>query len=97
MEEFFEEAIEQADPEAGIEEKYKLVKQPNFQWRSLRLLARKSHHFFTPSNPPFKALPDYLNSVIDSIAKDRQKTNTDMKTDAKIEIKEDAEETVETS
>ncbi|XP_002156883.3 THO complex subunit 1 [Hydra vulgaris] len=73
LKDFFEKAIEQADPNAGIEDEYKLVKQPNFQWRALRLLARRSDHFFTPSQTPFKALPEYLSSVIENISKDMTK------------------------
>ena len=73
LKDFFDEAIEQADPNAGIEDEYKLVKQPNFQWRALRLLARRSDHFFTPSATPFKALPEYLTSVVENISKDMSK------------------------
>jgi len=90
---FFEEAIEQADPEAGIEEEYKVVNDSSFQWRALRLLAHRSHHFFTPSQTPFKALPEYLQSVIENISKDFQKP-----TEIKVEpvIKEEAVEPLTT-
>jgi len=89
---FFEEAIEQADPEAGIEEEYKVVNDSSFQWRALRLLAHRSHHFFTPSQTPFKALPEYLQSVIENISKDFQKP-----TEIKVEpvIKEESVDTSE--
>ena len=86
LESFFEEAIEQADPEAGIEEKYKVVNHSNFQWKALRLLARRSHHFFTPSQSPFKALPAYLSSVINQLGKEFNKT--DLET-PKVEIKQE--------
>ena len=85
LESYFEEAIEQADPEAGIEEEYKVVKDPNFQWRALRLLASRSNHFFTPSATPFKALPAYLSSVIDQLGKEFNKSLTNM-----VEIKSES-------
>eukprot|EP00794_Sanderia_malayensis_P005238 gene5238-5899_t len=68
--EFFEEAIEQTDPEAGIEDEYKLVNKSEFGWRALRLLARRSCNFFTPSNQPFKPLSDYLTNALTQVTKD---------------------------
>jgi THO complex subunit 1 len=64
LEKFFEEAAEQLDPEAGIEDEYKLIFQPNYQWRSLRLLARKSSNFFQPS-ATVKTVPEFLKIIID--------------------------------
>ena len=43
----------------------------NFGWRALRLLARRSPHFFTHSNNPINKLPEYLETMIKKIAKDR--------------------------
>jgi len=97
LENFFEEAIEQGDPAAGIEEEYKVINNPNFQWKSLRLLARRSHHFFTPSTTPFKVLPDYLKSVIDNISDDIKRANDTVKVEAKLEIKEEPEDTYVTT
>ena len=37
---------------------------------ALRLLARRSHHFFQPSTNPFKTLPDYLESVVQQLAQE---------------------------
>lgn len=87
LETFFEEAVEQADPEAGIEEEYKVVNDPNFQWRALRLLARRSHHFFTPSATPFKALPAYLTSVIEQLKKEFNRQSEDGL--GKVEVKQE--------
>ena len=70
LQDFFEEAIEQADPEAGIEDEYKLVKNSEFGWRALRLLSRRSFNFFTPSNQPFKPLSDYLSYAVSQVARD---------------------------
>ncbi|KAK2556224.1 THO complex subunit 1 [Acropora cervicornis] len=70
LEEYFSEAIEQADPEAMVEDEYKVIKNSNYGWRALRLLARRSHHFFQPSTNPFKTLPDYLDSVVQQLAQE---------------------------
>ncbi|KAK3746286.1 hypothetical protein QZH41_016539, partial [Actinostola sp. cb2023] len=70
LEEYFGEAIDQSDPAAMIEDDYKLIKNSNFGWRALRLLARRSQHFFQPSSNPFKTLPDYLESVVLQLAQE---------------------------
>lgn len=70
LEEYFSEAIEQADPDAMVEDEYKVIKNSNFGWRALRLLARRSHHFFQPSSNPFKTLPEYLESVVQQLAQE---------------------------
>ncbi|KDR20035.1 THO complex subunit 1 [Zootermopsis nevadensis] len=71
LEGYFEEAIEQIEPAAMVEEEYKRVNDGNFGWRALRLLARRSPHFFTHSNNPINKLPEYLETMIKKIAKDR--------------------------
>ncbi|ESP02473.1 hypothetical protein LOTGIDRAFT_138363 [Lottia gigantea] len=68
--EYFAEAIDQADPDAMIEDEYILLNKPYFQWRSLRLLARRSPHFFTQLNPPFIPLNKYLEIMVNKIAQD---------------------------
>nr|CAG4651675.1 EOG090X0324 [Triops cancriformis] len=70
MEEHFAEAIEQADPSKQIEPTYKLVSNSNYAWRALRLLARKTPHFFTQGNTQISKLPDYLENLIKKVAKD---------------------------
>lgn len=140
LEEFFEEAIEQADPENMVENKYKYVllwlwlyfdlsyvwivkenkllsallaqgctdvqspclnsmtwempqiflcavldarlfpskpgfssravNNSNYGWRALRLLARRSPHFFQPTNQQFKSLPEYLENMVIKLAKE---------------------------
>jgi len=70
MSSFFGEALEQFDPEAQIEDEYKLVNKPNFTWRALRLLSRRSTHFFQGTQATTKTLPDYLTAVIQQTAKD---------------------------
>ncbi|XP_063215870.1 THO complex subunit 1 isoform X2 [Bacillus rossius redtenbacheri] len=71
LESYFEEAMEQADPSAMVDDQYKKINDGNFGWRALRLLARRSPHFFTHSNNPINKLPDYLEMMIKRIMKDR--------------------------
>ncbi len=64
MDDYFTEAAEQLDPSSGIEEEYKKVNDGQWGWRALRLLAKKSPHFFTHGNNPIAKLPDYLESIL---------------------------------
>lgn len=98
LDEFFTEAIEQADPANMVEDEYKyvlpkslaplsppcgcltplthpahrhrVVRNPNYGWRALRLLSRRSPHFFQPTNQKFKSLADYLDSMVSKLAKE---------------------------
>lgn len=75
FDEFFGEAIEQLDPTAGIEEQYKLIHDPTYAWKSLRLLAAKSPHFFAQhqgnaSSNTIKTTPQYLEQIIVRHAKE---------------------------
>ncbi|KAM7379483.1 hypothetical protein PAMP_005030 [Pampus punctatissimus] len=73
LDEFFTEAIEQADPANMVEDEYKVVRNPNYGWRALRLLSRRSPHFFQPTNQKFKSLADYLDSMVSKLAKELPK------------------------
>ncbi|XP_061695576.1 THO complex subunit 1 [Syngnathoides biaculeatus] len=73
LDEFFAEAIEQADPVNMVEEEYKVVRNPNYGWRALRLLSRRSPHFFQPTNQKFNSLADYLDSMVSKLAKELPK------------------------
>nr|XP_043900587.1 THO complex subunit 1 [Solea senegalensis] len=73
LDEFFAEAIEQADPVNMVEDEYKVVRNPNYGWRALRLLSRRSPHFFQPTNQKFKSLADYLDSMVSKLAKELPK------------------------
>ncbi|KAM9789161.1 THO complex subunit 1 [Neosynchiropus ocellatus] len=73
LDEFFAEAIEQADPVNMVEEQYKVVRNPNYGWRALRLLSRRSPHFFQPINQKFKCLADYLDTMVSKLAKELPK------------------------
>ena len=63
----------QADPEAQIEAEYKMVNDQGWCWRALRLLARKSHHFWAPpsnANQQNKKLSQGLEALIVKVGKD---------------------------
>ncbi|XP_011315035.1 THO complex subunit 1 [Fopius arisanus] len=79
LETYFEEAIMQLDPAAMVEDEYKKVNDGNFGWRALRLLARRSPHFFVHGNCPISKLPEYLELMIKKIAKDRPQAQSDVK------------------
>lgn len=55
---------------------YRRVNEANFGWRALRLLARRSLHFFTHGNTPITKLPDYLETHVRKLAKDLQVQET---------------------
>ncbi|XP_026827931.1 THO complex subunit 1 isoform X4 [Ooceraea biroi] len=78
LETYFEDAIMELDPAAMVDDKYKKVNDGNFGWRALRLLARRSPHFFVHGNYPINKLPEYLETMIKKIAKDRP-TQSDVK------------------
>ncbi|XP_033914527.3 THO complex subunit 1 isoform X2 [Acipenser ruthenus] len=80
LEEFFEDAIEQADPVNMVEDEYKAVNNSNYGWRALRLLARRSPHFFQPTNQQFKSLPEYLENMVIKLAKELPPPSEEIKT-----------------
>ncbi|PVD23518.1 hypothetical protein C0Q70_16790 [Pomacea canaliculata] len=93
LEEYFANAIEQNDPEAMLEEQYKDINNQNFQWKGLRLLARRSPHFFLHSNQPAMPLPSYLELMISKIAKEMPAHGTEeMKTQVGEEEEDDMKE-----
>eukprot|EP00102_Acyrthosiphon_pisum_P027035 XP_016664245.1 PREDICTED: THO complex subunit 1-like [Acyrthosiphon pisum] len=61
---FFQEAFEQLDAKLCIESQNKKVNDVNFRWRALRLLSRKSPHFFTKSDDPIQKLSEYLENIV---------------------------------
>ncbi|XP_057318707.1 THO complex subunit 1 [Microplitis mediator] len=81
LETYFEEAIMQSDPAAMVDDEYKKVNDGNFGWRALRLLARRSPHFFVHGNNPINKLPEYLETMIKKIAKDRPLQSDMIKTE----------------
>ncbi|XP_018424259.1 PREDICTED: THO complex subunit 1 [Nanorana parkeri] len=91
LEQFFEEAIEQADPENMVENAYKVVNNSNYGWRALRLLARRSPHFFQPTNQQFRSLPEYLENMVIKLAKELPPPSEEIKTGEDEEDDEDNE------
>ncbi|XP_053323040.1 THO complex subunit 1 isoform X2 [Spea bombifrons] len=89
LEQFFEEAIEQADPENMVEKEYKVVNNSNYGWRALRLLARRSPHFFLPTNQQFKSLPEYLENMVIKLAKELPPPSEEIKTGEDEEDEDD--------
>ncbi|ELU18757.1 hypothetical protein CAPTEDRAFT_184685 [Capitella teleta] len=72
LREYFEESIDQADPESGIEAGYKLTENSTFGWKSLRVLAHSSPHFFAQptggsANQGSKKMTEYLDSMVQKI------------------------------
>eukprot|EP00063_Salmo_salar_P021201 XP_013996036.1 PREDICTED: THO complex subunit 1-like isoform X2 [Salmo salar] len=51
----------------------RVVRNSNYGWRALRLLSRRSPHFFQPTNQQFKSLADYLESMVIKLAKELPK------------------------
>jgi THO complex subunit 1 len=70
LETYFEEAIEQIDPRNQVEDQYKKVNDGSWGWRALRLMSRRSAHFFTHGNNPIAKLPEYLESMLNKMAKE---------------------------
>jgi len=70
LENFFEEAIEQLDSRNKVEEEYKKVNNGEWGWRALRLMSRRSSHFFISGNNPIAKLPNYLAQMLEKMSKD---------------------------
>ncbi|GFO12521.1 tho complex subunit 1 [Plakobranchus ocellatus] len=70
LDDFFANAIDQADPEAMVEEQYKDINHQNFQWKAYRLLARSSTHFFVHSVTPGLPINNHLKDIVDKMAKE---------------------------
>lgn len=47
---------------------YRRVNEGNFGWRALRLLSRRSSHFFTHGNTTIARLPEYLETHVKRLA-----------------------------
>ncbi|CAM5086172.1 unnamed protein product [Eretmochelys imbricata] len=62
------------------ENEYKAVNNCNYGWRALRLLARRSPHFFQPTNEQFKSLPEYLENMVIKLAKELPPPSEEIKT-----------------
>lgn len=54
----------------------RVVRNSNYGWRALRLLSRRSPHFFQPTNQQFKSLEDYLENMVIKLAKELPVSHT---------------------
>ncbi|XP_063674666.1 THO complex subunit 1-like [Bolinopsis microptera] len=73
---FFEDSIEQLEPDSGVEKEYYLTNETAFVWRSLRLLARQSVPYFQHiQNTKNLTLTDNLQNIIMLIGKEYKKEN----------------------
>ncbi|CAB1317324.1 unnamed protein product [Coregonus sp. 'balchen'] len=61
------------DNMAACQSESRVVHNSNYGWRALRLLSRRSPHFFQPTNQQFKSLADYLESMVIKLAKELPK------------------------
>jgi hypothetical protein len=69
LKEFFEEAIDQLDPENQVEKEYQLVYQTDWAWKSLRLLAKRSSLYFM-QNQNVKTIAEYLEAICNKLGKE---------------------------
>ncbi|KAL1456912.1 hypothetical protein WDU94_001599 [Cyamophila willieti] len=71
LESYFEEAIQQMDPAAMVEEQYKKVNDGNYAWRALRLLSRKCPHFFLNSTPNVEKNSEFIENMVKKCIKEK--------------------------
>jgi THO complex subunit 1 len=67
---FFEEPINELNPHNGIDDVYKKVNKGEWGWRALRLMSRRSNHFFLVGNSHIGKLPEYLSIMMKKMATD---------------------------
>ena len=68
LKEFFDEAIEQMDPENQVEKQYYLSRQTDWAWKALRLLAKRSSYYFM-QNQNVKTISEYLETICAKLSK----------------------------
>lgn len=62
--EYFATARMELDPEEKVEERYRSINDERWCWASLRLLSRKSQHFYTNWQNPGQPVKQYLTTII---------------------------------
>lgn len=68
----------------------RLINDQIFQWKSLRLLARRSPHFFTHTNTPAVPQPQYLEMMLNRLAKEiHPTTGSQSIQENQVEVKTD--------
>ncbi|XP_066246596.1 THO complex subunit 1 [Euwallacea similis] len=70
MDDYFADAISQVESGAAVKDEDNLLKDSNFGWRALRLLARRSPYFFS-INTQNHPLPKYLEIMMHKIAHEK--------------------------
>lgn len=95
LEVYFEEAIEQLDPKNQVEETYKKVNDGSWGWRALRLMSRRSSHFFTHGNNPIAKLNVYLETMLDKMSKEMPGIATGKEENGEIVSDEGLDNTLE--
>nr|CAH7768225.1 unnamed protein product [Callosobruchus chinensis] len=84
LEDYFAEAIEQM--ENGVPEEESIIKDGNFGWKSLRLLARRSPYFFTYNNANMNPLSSYLQLAVKKVANEKRGKEVSQETQNDTEI-----------
>jgi len=67
LEEYLKPVHEQADPEAGIEEEYKVKNDKVYQWKALRLMAKKDVALLSKVSAPNGSLEAAVASMFDAL------------------------------
>ncbi|KAL3284462.1 hypothetical protein HHI36_018623 [Cryptolaemus montrouzieri] len=71
LENYFKDAIEQMES-GEIKDENNLLKDSNFGWRALRLLARRSPHFFTFSTVIMNQQSSYIEMMVKKIMQEQK-------------------------
>ena len=71
LEDYFADAIAQMEAPTPVKDEDNLLKDGNYGWRALRLLAKRSPHFFIYSSVNNDPLSSYLEVMIKKIAHDK--------------------------
>ncbi|KAM3184587.1 hypothetical protein ACTXT7_008057 [Hymenolepis weldensis] len=64
LNEYFQDAILEMDPNEKVEEQFKRVNQESWTWRALRVLSRRNNQFYKNWNPPGRSVKDYLTDIL---------------------------------
>nr|CDS25479.1 UDP galactose 4 epimerase [Hymenolepis microstoma] len=64
LNEYFQDAILEMDPNEKVEEQYKRCNQESWTWRALRVLSRRNNQFYKNWNPPGRSVKDYLTDIL---------------------------------
>ncbi|XP_030760577.1 THO complex subunit 1 [Sitophilus oryzae] len=71
LDEYFAEAMAQIESNAVVKDEDNILKDSNFGWRALRLLARRSPHFFSLNTTQYHPLSTYLEVMVQKIAHEK--------------------------